>query len=151
MSLPARWEPEGSSPEVINSRSVTQGIENQKTPIQVPEAGVWCCAVWIRLVGPGSMASKVVQLPEEWFGESTGSSHGAKFFREGMEWYPGVLYSQGHSSEIAMVDLQESRLAAMDPLAALELTDQILRMGFHCTRIDLAVDHEQSDAYADSR
>lgn len=141
---PARWEPEESSPENsvgIYPRIVTPGIENQNRSNQVPEPGVWCRPDWIRLVGPGSMASKVIQLLEQWFGESKGSGHGAKFFKEGIEWYPGVLYSQGHSSEIVMVDLQGSRLATMEPLKALELTEQILMMGFHCTRIDLAVDH----------
>ncbi len=141
---PARWEPEGSSPEQtvgLYPRIVTPGIENQNRPGQVPERGMWCRPDWIRLVGPESMASRVVELLEHWFGESTGSSHGAKFFKQGIEWYPGVLYSQGHSSEIVMVDLQGSRLNTTEPLVALGLTEEIMTMGFHCTRIDLAVDH----------
>lgn len=126
---------------VIQPRTVTPGLKNQNPLYGVPEQGMWCRPDWIRLVGPGSMASKVVQLLEQWFGESTGSCHGAKFFKNGIEWYPGVLYSQGHSSEIVMVDLQGSRLAMIEPLKALEFTEQLLMMGFHCTRIDLAVDH----------
>ena len=141
---PARWEPEGLSPETqsgIHPRIVTPGIENQNHEKQVPEPGMWCRPDWIRLVGPASMASEIDLLLMRWFGERTGTNHGAKFFKKGTEWHPGVLYSQGHPSEIVMVDLQGSRLATIEPLKALELTEQILMMGFHCTRIDLAVDH----------
>jgi DNA relaxase NicK len=71
------------------------------------------------------------------------------YFDEGTEWHPGVLFSQGHSAGIVMVDLQGSRLATMKPVEALELTGKIMMLGFRCTRIDLAVDHvmQEIDLY----
>lgn len=145
---PARWEPEGLSldPKVgIHPRFVTPGIENQNRLNQVPEPGMWCRADWIRLVGPSSMEKQVERVIRKWFGHPTGSNHGARYFDTGIEWHPGVLLSKGHSSKIVMVDLQGSRLAAMEPLDALKLATEIMVMGFHCTRIDLAVDHVMQD------
>ncbi len=141
---PARREPEGFSPEQtvgIHPRFVTPGIENQNRPDQVPEPGMWCRPDWIRLVGLSSMERRVTRVIRKWFGHPTGSNHGAKFFDAGVEWYPGVLLSKGHSSNIVMVDLQGSRLAIMEPMDAIKLMTEIMMMGFHCTRIDLAVDH----------
>ncbi len=58
-----------------------------------------------------------------------------------MQWHPGVLYSSGHNSQVVMVDLQGSRLATMSVPDMMELTTKIMRQGFNCSRIDLAVDH----------
>lgn len=138
---PARREPEVQSPESVYPRFVTPGIETQSPSNQVPEPGMWCRADWIRFVGPEYSSGQLYRILERWFGEPTGTSHGAKFFKSGVEWKPGVLLSRGHSSDIEMIDLQGSRLATMKPLDALKLTDEILMFGFHCTRIDLAVDH----------
>lgn len=66
---------------------------------------------------------------------------GAKFYRAGALWHPGILVSWGHKSEIVMIDLQGSRLACTPVDEFIELTHEILAHGFHCTRIDLAVDH----------
>ncbi len=137
---PARREPEVRSPGIY-PRIVTPGIETQTTPKQVPQQGMSCRPDWIRLVGPEFSASAVVQLLEEAFGECTGSNNGAMYFREGMQWHPGVLYSSGHNSAIVMVDLQGSRLATMSVPDMMELTHKIMMHGFRCTRIDLAVDH----------
>ncbi|MGJ8636682.1 MAG: replication initiation factor domain-containing protein [Phycisphaerales bacterium] len=126
---------------VIHPRIVTPGIETQNPLDQVPERGMSCRPDWIRLVGPECSASEVIQLLEEAFGESTGSNNGAMYFREGMQWHPGVLYSSGHNSAKVMVDLQGSRLATMCVPGMMELTFQIMMLGFRCSRIDLAVDH----------
>ena len=104
---------------------------------------MWCRPDWIRLVGNESMSTRLLTLLESWFGEPTGTSRGAAYFTEGLEWSPGVLYSQGHRSKSVMVDLQGKRLATMSPEDAFGLTREILMMGFHCSRIDLAVDHVQ--------
>jgi len=133
--------PNDQSQMGIHPRFVLPGIENQNHPEQVPEPGVWCRPDWIRLTGPELMAKEVFRLLRESFGHPTGSNHGAKFFAEGIEWHPGVMYSRGHSSRIVMVDIQGSRLATMKPVDALKLTKEIMMMGFRCTRIDLAVDH----------
>jgi len=126
---------------VIQPRTVTPGIETQNPLDQVPERGMSCRPDWIRLVGPEYSASAVVQILEEAFGECTGSNNGAMYFREGMQWHPGVLYSSGHNSEIVMVDLQGSRLTTMTVPDMMELTFKIMMLGFRCSRIDLAVDH----------
>ena len=122
-------------------RYVTPGIENQNSIIRLPEQGLWCRPDWMRFVGPEDQRHKLIELLEEWFGESTRSNFGATYFRHGLQWESGVLYSQGHPSNIIMVDLQGKQLATMCPIEALRLAGEIITLGFRCTRIDLAVDH----------
>lgn len=143
---PARWEPEGLSPDRsmgIHPRSVTPGIENQPNPdnaTQIPPAGMSSRPDWIRLVGLECQVPWLMDRLRADYGECVPHS-GAKFFRAGAIWHPGILVSWGHKSEIAMIDLQGSRLACTPVEEFMQLTFDLLRRGFHCTRIDLAVDH----------
>lgn len=143
---PARWEPEGLSPEPavgIHPRSVTPGIENQPAPensTQVPPAGMSSRPDWIRLVGLESQLTWLMNRLRKAYGECVPHS-GAKFFRTGALWHPGILVSWGHKSEIVMIDLQGSRLACTPVEEFMRLTYEIQLRGFRCTRIDLAVDH----------
>lgn len=130
---------------VIHPRIVTPGIENQNRENQVPEPGMWCRPDWIRFVGPELLVKEAKRLLRSWFGYSTGSNHGAKFFGHGTLWHPGVMLSEDHPSEIIMIDLQGSRLAIMEVEESLELARAISELGFCCTRIDLAVDHVMQD------
>lgn len=143
---PARWEPEVPSPDPsvgFNPRSVTPGIENQANPEktnQIPPAGMSSRPDWIRLVGLESQVSWLMDHLRAEYGECVPHA-GAKFFRAGALWHPGILVSWGHKSEIAMIDLQGSRLACTPVEMFMQLTFDLLKRGFHCTRIDLAVDH----------
>lgn len=131
----------------IHPRSVTPGIENQPSPengVQVPPAGMSCRPDWIRLVGLQSQLTWLMSRLREVYGECVPHS-GAKFFRTGALWHPGILMSWGHKSNIIMIDLQGSRLACTPVEEFMQLTDEILMHGFHCTRIDLAVDHVGMD------
>lgn len=147
---PARWEPEGPSPDSstgIHPRSVTPGIENQPNPqnaVQIPPAGMSSRPDWIRLVGPQACGKWLIRRLRSAYGESVPHS-GAKFFRSGALWHPGILMSWGHKSRIVMIDLQGSRLACTPVEEFMQLTDEILMHGFRCTRIDLAVDHVGMD------
>lgn len=142
---PARWEPEGPSPDPsvgFNPRSVTPGIENQSDPemaSQIPPAGMSSRPDWIRLVGLESQVSWLMDRLRADYGECAPHS-GAKFFRAGALWHPGILVSWGHKSEIAMIDLQGSRLACTPVEEFMQLNFELLKRGFRCTRIDLAVD-----------
>lgn len=142
---PARWEPEVRSPESVYPRIVTPGIETQNPLDQVPERGMSCRPDWIRLVGPESQTKLAFRYLLRSFGPATGHNRGAMYFDEGTVWHPGVLYSKGHSAGIVMVDIQGSRLSSMSVPSMMELTNNILSLGFYCTRIDLAVDHVGMD------
>lgn len=147
---PARWEPEVPSPDPsvgFHPRSVTPGIENQpitENRVQVPPAGISSRPDWIRLVGLQSQLTWLMNHLCKAYGECVPHS-GAKFFRAGALWHPGILLSWGHKSEIIMIDLQGSRLACTPVEEFMKLTFDILRRGFRCTRIDLAVDHVELD------
>ncbi|MDF1810183.1 MAG: replication initiation factor domain-containing protein, partial [Phycisphaerales bacterium] len=145
---PARWEPEGSSPDQttgIYPHFVTPGIENHVVPNQVPPKGMSCRPDWIRLIGPESQFKEVNRILLRQLGPSTGRNKGAIYFDEGIQWHPGVLLSFGHRSKIVMVDLQGSRLATMKTVEAMRLTSSIMMEGFRCNRIDLAVDHVETN------
>ena len=103
-----------------------------------------CRPDWIRLVGPDSQANWLIQRLRKTYGDCIPHS-GAKFFRAGAFWHPGILASWGHKSKIIMIDLQGSRLACTPVAEFMQLTNEILMHGFHCTRIDLAVDHVGMD------
>jgi len=136
---PARWEPEGLSPD---PRSVTPGIETQKDPKDPPEEdGKTGRPDWIRLVGDEDQRDWVFQLLTHAFGDLTIACSGAKYFKTGKLWPQGVLLSEGHKNGIVMVDYQGSCLASTETDHVLDLVELIMCHGFHCTRIDLAVDH----------
>lgn len=137
---PARREPEVQSPESVYPRFVTPGIETQNLPNQVPEPGISCRPDWIRLVGPESQTNWLLKRLRTAYGDFI-PHNGAKYFRAGALWHPGILLSWGHKSDIVMIDLQGSRLACTPVDEFMQLTSDILMHGFHCTRIDLAVDH----------
>lgn len=126
---------------VIQPRTVTPGIETQNPLNQVPEGGMSCRPDWIRLVGPECQTKDVYRLLLQRFGAATSHNKGAMYFEKGTVWHPGVLLSEGHGSKIVMVDLQGSRLATMTVDDMMDLTTKIMMNGFHCSRIDLAVDH----------
>ncbi len=144
--VPARWEPEVPSPEAplgFNPRYVTPGIENQpesENALQIPPAGMSGRPDWIRLVGLESQVNWLMSRLRVDYGDCVPHS-GAKFFRAGALWHPGILVSWGHKSEIVMIDLQGSRLACTPVEEFMQLTFDLLKRGFRCTRIDLAVDH----------
>jgi len=125
---------------VIQPRTVTPGIETQNPLDKVPEGGMSCRPDWIRLVGPDSQAEWLIKRLKTAYGDCI-PHNGAKFFRAGALWHPGILMSWGHKSDIVMIDLQGSRLACTPVEEFMQLTHDILMHGFHCTRIDLAVDH----------
>jgi hypothetical protein len=58
-----------------------------------------------------------------------------------------VLLSEGHANAVIMVDLQGARLACTSVDEFMNLTSDILCLGFRCTRIDLAVDHVGMDLH----
>ncbi|MBO6740430.1 MAG: replication initiation factor domain-containing protein [Phycisphaerales bacterium] len=95
---------------------------------------------WIRLIGLESQVPWLMDRLRADYGECVPHS-GAKFFRAGALWHPGILVSWGHKSEIAMIDLQGSRLACTPVEEFMQLSFELLKRGFRCTRIDLAVDH----------
>jgi len=99
---------------------------------------------WIRLVGPDSQLNWLMSVLRKDYGDCVPHA-GAKFYRAGALWHPGILVSWGHESNLAMIDLQGSRLACTPVDDFMRLTFEILKRGFHCTRIDLAVDHVDLD------
>ena len=105
---------------------------------QVPPQGMTCRPDWIRLVGPDYYTSWLIEHLTALFGEAI-EWNGAKFFQRGLQWHPGVLFSSGHKSEQVMIDLQGSRLACTPVDEFMKLTTEILKKGFHCKRIDLAM------------
>lgn len=135
-------------PDGIYPLSVTQGIENQPSPNPspnpVPPPGMTCRPDWIRLVGDAANILWLVHRLNELFGEPIDFTP-AKFFKSGQKWHPGVLLSRGHKSKIIMLDLQGSCLACTPSEVFMKLTTEALTRGFHCTRIDLAVDHVGMD------
>lgn len=143
---PARWEPEGPSPdssEGIYPRSVTPGIENQPDPEidpQIPPAGMSSRPDWIRLVGPESQLSWLMNHLQDAYGEWVPHS-GGQYYSAGAHWNVGVLVSWTHKDGRIMIDLQGRFLACTPTDEYMALTIEVLRRGFHCTRIDFAVDH----------
>lgn len=139
--VPARWEPEVLSPG-FHPRSVTPGIETQRDPKDPPEeVGKTGRPDWIRLVGDEDCRDRLHDELCNAFGDLTIPCSGAMHFKSGQSWPIGVMLSEGHRSGIVMVDFQGSCLASTDLDRVLDLVERIMRWGFHCTRIDLAVDH----------
>lgn len=147
---PARWEPEGRSPG-LNPRSVPPGIENQTPlpdacpgqvePINMPPEGIHVRLDWMRLVGSDAAFHRVHTILCETFGQPTSDSIGAKWFRGGINWHPGVMLSYGHSSGIVQVDIRGERMTIIGTDSALELMRRIYDLnGFKATRLDGAVD-----------
>lgn len=132
----------------INPRSVTPGIETQSESPTVEESqpllpppGVHVRMDWLRLVGQETSFEPLLLILKEAFGEPTSESSGAKWFRGGMNWHPGVTLSHGHPSSILQLDLRGERLNILGTDAAISLMGQIYDLhGFWATRIDAAID-----------
>jgi hypothetical protein len=67
-------------------------------------------------------------------------AHGAKWFRGGFVWDPGVLLSWGHKNHICQVDVQGQRLKLMDGAKRIGLLRTLLDRGLKPTRLDGAID-----------
>lgn len=138
----------GVSPDP-NPRSVTPGIENQtpeetppKSPrVQCPEPGVWVSLDWMRIVAPESHYLSVIEILQDTFGEPSGHSGGAMWFKRGTDWHPGVTLSSEHRLPIIQVDIRGERLRSMGTDAALELLRRLYDLrSVWATRFDGAVD-----------
>ena len=135
----------------VYPRFVTPGIENQEhvkpgTGTQqddgpdMPPPGVYVGLDWIRLTGDEGMLREIEALLEACFGVNSESNHGAKWFKRGLVWEPGVLLSSEHQNKICQVDIQGSRLRLMEGDFRVELLRRLMEKGLRVTRIDGALD-----------
>lgn len=143
----------GVSPDP-NPRSVTPGIENQtpeETPpqsprVQCPEPGVWVSLDWMRIVAPESHYFDSLRILQDAFGEPTGQSSGAMWFKRATDWHPGVSLSSEHKEKIIQIDVRGERLRAMGTDAAIELMGRFYDLkGVWATRLDGAIDFVGQD------
>lgn len=152
---PARWEPEGLSPG-FHPRSVTPGIETQtappdpetppEKPTPLPPPGVHVRLDWMRLVGSENAFCALNEILQRAFGDPTSESTGARWFRSGTNWHPGVTLSHGHKAGILQLDVRGERLTVMGTDAAIALMEQIYNLkGFWATRLDAAIDFVGQD------
>lgn len=139
------------TPSGIHPRSVTPGIENQtavpdpesppEKPSPLPPPGVHVRLDWMRFVGKETALDRLQALLLDTFGEPTSESSGAKWFRGGVNWHPGVTLSHGHGESIIQLDVRGERLAFLGTDAAIHLMRQVYALlGFYATRLDTAID-----------
>lgn len=121
-------------------RSVTPGIETHLDGPTMPEPGIYVGLDWIRCTGPDSNCEKLIDFLSERFKGEPKPCHGAKWFKHGNVWQPGIMLSWGHQSEILQVDIQGQRLRTLDGSARVELLDRLMSMGLRPTRLDGALD-----------
>ncbi len=152
---PARWEPEGLSPG-FHPRSVTPGIETQtappdpetppEKPTPLPPPGVHVRLDWMRLVGSEDAFCALSEILHRAFGDPTSESSGARWFRSGTNWHPGVTLSHGHKAGILQLDVRGERLTVMGTDAAIALMEEVYNLkGFWATRLDAAIDFVGQD------
>lgn len=110
-----------STTESPYPRSVTPGIENQEGHSGLPDPGVYVGLDWIRCTGPGSLLPAVESFLHDRFGGKAMANRGAKWFKNGYSWDPGVMLSWGHKAEIIQVDIQGQRLRLLDGAARIDL------------------------------
>ncbi|MBO6512645.1 MAG: replication initiation factor domain-containing protein [Phycisphaerales bacterium] len=70
---------------------------------------------------------------------------GAKHYEAGAMWPCGIMISWRKSSNGLLIDMQGQFLSSTPVDEFMNLTREIMMHGFHCTRIDLAVDHVGMD------
>ncbi len=125
----------------IYPRSVTPGIETQGDVSEIPPEGVSVGLDWMRFTAPDQMREELRDLLETWFPEAKPEqSSGAKYFKHGLAWKPGVLLSWGHSAEVCMVDVQGGRLRLMSGGERIRLFRCLMDKGIAPTRLDGAID-----------
>lgn len=154
---PACREPEELSPG-FHPRSVTPGIETQtappnpetppEKPTPLPPPGVHVRLDWMRLVGSENAFCALSEILHRAFGDPTSESIGARWFRSGTNWHPGVTLSHGHKAGILQLDVRGERLTTMGTDAALALMEEIYNLkGFWATRLDAAIDFVAQDVH----
>lgn len=121
-------------------RSVTPGTENQTNTIDIPEPGMYVGLDWIRCTGPKLIREHVLSWLCKTFGSDYKRHSGAKFFKGGFIWEPGILLSLGHNAGVLQVDIQGQRLRLIDGHGQISLLRNLMQYGLSPTRIDGAID-----------
>lgn len=106
----------------------------------MPSPGVYIGLDWIRCTGSVTRQPALEAFLLERFPEEPKASHGAKWFKQGMVWDPGVVLSWGHNLPILQVDIQGQRLRMMDADERMGLLLRLLDVGLKPTRLDVALD-----------
>ena len=127
--------------EPTHPRSVTPGIETHHDLSKLPEPGIYIGLDWIRCTGPDDLVIELEKLFNDKYQTKATTSHGAKWFRAGLAWEPGVMLSWRHRCEICQVDIQGQRLRLMTGADRIELLWSLLELGMKPTRIDGALDY----------
>jgi hypothetical protein len=100
----------------------------------------------MRLVGSEDAFCAFSEILHRAFGDPTSESTGARWFRSGTNWHPGVTLSHGHKAGILQLDVRGERLTIMGTDAAIALMDEIYRLnGIWATRLDAAIDFVGQD------
>ncbi len=121
-------------------RSVTPGIETHPDEPQLPQAGTYVGLDWMRFTGLDNYREELMQMLESMFGAEHKGSKGAKYFKHGLHWEPGILVSWGHGSDICQVDIQGGRLRLLSGDDRMMLFRRLIEKGIKPTRIDGAID-----------
>lgn len=121
-------------------RSVTPGIETHSDEPQIPPPGVYVGLDWMRFTGPDEFRVGLVNMLESICGPEWEASKGAKYFKHGLHWKPGILVSWGHGADIFQVDIQGGRLRLMGGDDRMTLFRTLMEKGLKPTRIDGAID-----------
>ena len=124
----------------IYPRSVTPGIETQSGESKLPDPGVYIGLDWIRCTGTDALRRTATWLLRQQFGDASREVPGAKWFKFGMEWEPGVQLSWGHRNSICQVDVRGQRLRLMDGVSRIELLRTLVAQGMRVSRLDGAID-----------
>ncbi|MEM7682779.1 MAG: replication initiation factor domain-containing protein [Planctomycetota bacterium] len=108
--------------------------------LELPEPGVYAGLDWIRCTGPEALIDRLLGEMRDFAGIEGKECHGAKHFKNGASFEPGVMVSWGHKNRVCQVDVQGQRLRLIDGPARVEVLRQLLEMGMKARRLDLAVD-----------
>ena len=127
-------------PKGIQPRSVTPGLETQEGENGLPEPGIEVGLDWIRCTGPEPLRFELVDFIETMTGEECRGSNGAKWYKQGLVWEPGIRLSWGHRSEICQVDFSGERLRMINGDMRVDLLRDLLARRLKVTRLDCAID-----------
>lgn len=137
---------------------VTRGAKLHTT-LKSPEIGL----DWIRCVGPASLAPRVSNWLRRSFGDPQ-AVKGRYRFGSGKQYQSGALLFEDHAGEwkpregdhtpaddapamagLCCVEFTGSVLAAMPPVERVRVLRRLVRLGFRCTRVDVALDFRDDE------
>jgi DNA relaxase NicK len=97
---------------------------------------------WLTACGPAELLEQVKAWAIGRFGSEFSDQGGFKFYGRSMRWAGGPIILTDHlSADSICVEIQGGSLVSMEADERVEIVRELLELGLHFTRLDVAVDH----------